>query len=221
MFEVWWQNGRAFTAVAALLELPLLALELRAGKGARASPLLPLFEWIINVLAVGAMSHGVLEAVAERRATVGGMLRMLVGRLWPVFAVSAVYWALILIAAFPGIPLILPGVLVLVIGFVCVPAVLAEPELGTVGALQRSMQLTQGHRLTLFWALLAVFGLYAVMLIGVQAVLDGFPSLPFPAYAAVFAAVDAFLTGISGTCAGVAYHQLRAVQPAASEPSGF
>jgi hypothetical protein len=224
VLRVWWRGALAFSAVGALLEVPLYALNLRIGKGpGGASPaLLLLFLWVVNVVAVAALSQGALEALAGRRPRVGAMLAMVSSRLWPVFAVSAVLWSLVLIAAFPGIPLLLPGVFVLVVGFVCVPAVIAEPGLGTVAALQRSLQLTQGHRLALFWALLVVCGLYGGILSGTAALLDRLPALPFPVSVSITSAVDAVLTGISGTCAAVAYHQLRALAPRAEGgPAGF
>lgn len=228
ILRVWWRNALAFTAVAVLVELPLLALGLRVGKGMPADPdpgpaspeelrsatLMLLFLWVVNVVAVAALSHGALQSLEGGRAGVGAMLRMVGARLWPVFAVSAVYWSFILVAAFPGIPLIAPGVLVLVIGFVAVPAIIAEPELGTIGALQRSLQLTRGHRIPLFAALLVVFGLYGLALWGAQELTGRFSGLPFAASEGIVSAVDALLTGLTGTAAAVAYHQLRALAPA-------
>lgn len=219
--RVWSRNALAFTAVAALVELPLLALGLRSGKAGVVSPLGAVFLWAMNVVAVAALSHGVLRWFAGERAGIGSMLGMLSSRLWPVFAVSAVYWLFVLVAAFPGIPLIIPGVLVFVMGFVSVPAVLARPELGPLGALLKSARLTQGHRMALFWAVLVIFGAYFVVLFGMQALIEHVPALPFAAAQASFSAVDALLTAMTGPCAAVAYQQLEAIAPPEAESSEF
>lgn len=219
--RVWVHNLFAFTAVSALVELPLLALALRADKGAKGGALDLLFLWVMNVIAGGALSHGALRWLGGERAGLGSMLGLLASRLWSVFAVSAVLWVFAVFAAFPGIPLVIPGVLVLLMGFVAVPAAIAKPELGVQDALLLSLRLTKGHRLALLWATLTLFGGYLLACEGLDAVLDGVPALTRVAKAGIFAAVDAVLTGMIGGCAAVAYHQLSAVYRPEAEPSPF
>lgn len=211
--RAWWRNAFAFTAVASLLELPLLALQLRQGKEAQLGALDALFLWVVNVVAVAALSHGTLRWFAGERPGIGSMVKMVASRLWPVFAVSALYWGFVLVAAFPGIPLLIPGVLVLLVGFVCVPVIIERPELGTVGALVRSARLTQGHRMALLSALLVLSGAYLGVALGTQALMELVPTLSFAAARAVFCAVDAVLTAVTGGFAAVAYHQLQAIAP--------
>lgn len=210
--RVWWRNALAFTAVSLVLELPLVALDLRAGKGAAPNlALLYPFSWLMNnVVGVGALSWGVLQDVAGNRPRPIAMLATVASRLWPVFAVSAVYWSLVLVMA---IPLILPGVMVILIGYVSVPAILAEPELNAFDALRRSWRLTQGHRWQLFWAVLGFSTVQLGAALALEAVTEKLPRLPFAAAEAIGAAVSALVLGFVGVSAAVAYLQLRAVAP--------
>jgi hypothetical protein len=219
--RVWVHNLFAFTAVSALVELPLLALALRADKDAKGGALDLLFVWVMNLIAVGALSHGALRWLNGERAGLGSMLGMLASRLWPIFAVSAVLWLFAVFAAFPGIPLVVPGVLVLLMGFVAVPAAIDKPELGVQGALLLSLRMTKGHRLALLWATLTLFGGYLLACEGLRAMLEWMPTLTRVAKEGIFAAVDAVLTGTIGGCAAVAYHQLSAVYRPEAEPSLF
>ncbi len=219
--RVWAHNAFAFTAVSALVEVPILALSLRAGKNAKGGPLEAIFLWVMNVLAVGALSHGALRWLGGERAGLGAMLGVLASRLWPIFAVSATLWAFVIFAAFPGIPLLVPGVLVLVMGFVSVPAVLDKPELGVQDALLLSVRMTKGHRVPLLWGALLVFGGYLLACEGVRAMLEWMPALGFVAKEGIFCAVDAVLTGVIGGCAAVAYHQLAAVYRPEADPQPF
>ncbi|HET6438288.1 MAG TPA: hypothetical protein VFG59_09520 [Anaeromyxobacter sp.] len=205
--RVWARHAHAFTAVAIVVELPLAALELRAGSfddpGREA--LFLIFAWFLGTLASGALSFGVLESLAGRRPRVGSMLGTAAARLWPIFAAAALYALTVLVGLFA---LLIPGVLALLAGYLAVPAVVAEPRLGPDAALRRSWSLTAGHRIVLLVVVAALLALDLLVGVAAEKLLPGF-GLPQPVTVGITTVLDAAVNGLTGCCAAVAYHELR------------
>ncbi len=215
--RVWARNALPFTLVAVVLDLPLAALDLRATPKALdpGQALLLLFaSWFVWLLTTAALSFGVLWWLAGTRPRTLAMIASAARQLWPVFTVGGSYTALVMLGTFA---MILPGVFLLVAGYVAVPAVVANPDLGVEGALRRTLALTSGHRLALLGVVLALglagyFGPYALWTLLEKAVV-----LPRPAEVAVQVAADAILSGFVCACPAVAFHALT-VQSGAPPP---
>jgi hypothetical protein len=173
---VWLRHAVPYTLVALVVELPLAALELRAGlvEDLGTFVLMSLFSWLLGVVASGALCFGVLESLAGRRPTASSMLAVTARRLWSIFTAALLYGVTVLLGLFL---FVLPGLLAMVAGFLATPAVVAEPGLGAEGALRRSWALTSGHRGALALAVAFLFGLQLVAMVGLSLLETG-PGAP-------------------------------------------
>ncbi len=207
-FRVWLRNAPAFTLVSLALQLPVASLDLRAGDSDDRGLLLllGLFAWLVAQITGGALSFGVLRSLEGARPGPLAMLSITAQRLWPIFAVAAVYSAMVVMGFFA---LVVPGVFVFLAGFLAVPAIVAEPEIGTEGALRRSFVLTGGHRIHLLVALVILIGLELLAQLGVEWLQAGPLASSRPIAVAVRNLVEAVISGFTGSCAAVAYHDLR------------
>ena len=134
---VWSRHALAFTAVALVVQVPALALELRRGPGGDAASAwgLLFFGSFVGLVSEGAITLGVLQALRGERPRVGAMLAVGAKRLWLLFTVSFTYGISVLGGLFL---LVVPGLLALAAGYLAIPAAVAEPGLGMEGALRRS-----------------------------------------------------------------------------------
>ncbi|HWF00716.1 MAG TPA: hypothetical protein VG248_13025 [Caulobacteraceae bacterium] len=108
-----------------------------------------------GILLQPALLFGVVSDCAGGRPTLGQMMRVAVRTALPVLAVG------ILVGIAVGIGfvlLIVPGVFLALMLCVAAPARVVEGE-GVMRAINRSMELTRGHR----WAILGFFLIYAVL----------------------------------------------------------
>lgn len=207
-FRVWLRNAFAFTVVAVVLQLPVAALQLRAGETENRPALMltMLFAWVVAQVASATLSLGVLQSLGGSRPNAGTLLATTARQLWPIFAVVGVYSAMVMLGTFA---LVLPGVFMALAGFVAVPAIVAEPTLGTEAALRRSFHLTEGHRLELLAALVFLIGVELLVVLGIQRLEAGPLASSRAGGIAVRNLADAVLSGFTGCCAAVAYHDLR------------
>jgi hypothetical protein len=206
--KVWLRNALPFTAVALVLDLPLAAIELRGSPrelDPRQGSLILFASWFVWLLTTAALSYGVLWHLAGKRPRALPMIASAARQLWPVFTVGAAYTALVMLGAFA---MFLPGVFLLVAGYLAIPAAVADPGLGVEGALRRSLLLTSGHRLALLGVALTLglggfFGPYAVWLL-----LEKVVPVSKPVEVAVQVVTDAILSGFVCACPAVAFHAL-------------
>ena len=112
--------------------------------------------WVMGVLGVvsaillqPALLFGVAKDLTGARASLGEMLAVAVRTALPVLAVGIVAWLAVCVAA---IFLIVPGIIVALILCVALPARVLEGP-GVMRALNRSADLTRGHR----WGILGFF----------------------------------------------------------------
>ncbi len=206
--RVWLRHLAVFTLVGLILDLPLVAIELR-GKFPQddlaAAWLYLLLMWFIRILAIACLSLGVLQSLAGHRPRLVEMLTTPARHLWPIFAVAGVYSVLTAL----GLTLILPGLFVLVAGYLAIPAVVAEPDMGTEAALRRSFVLTDGHRVRLLVAFTILFGVEQLASMAATWAMDGPLASSRPAGVALMVVVDALLSGLTTCSFPVAYHDLR------------
>jgi hypothetical protein len=221
--RVWWSNVLAFTAVALVIELPLFALELRAGESEdpQGGALLLLFGWFLGLIASGALSFGVLQFLAGKRPGVSEMLSTAARRLWPLFTVAAVYGLTVMAGLFL---LLVPGLVAMVGGYLAIPMVVEDPGIGTERALRRSWALTAGHRATLLLAVAVLLAAELLAVVGTDQLLAAAGLAKGPLTVGVLSLVSAVLSGFTSSCAAVAFHDLRALgeprsQTEAKKPS--
>jgi hypothetical protein len=214
-FAVWGRNLVAFSAAALAVQSPSIALAAlwaaRAPAGATPPRTLSLLSTLLGVIATGALTTGVLRALAARRARVGEMLRDGFRRMWNVLRVGIVGQLAVLIGL---VLLVAPGLVFAAGLWVAVPAAVAERWKGTSDALTRSWELTKGRR----WKVLAVAlvsvvlalggGLVAALLLETAVEWGANPSV----VAALEEAIAALAGGFIAIASAVSYHDLRAIR---------
>lgn len=121
------------------------------------SLLVALVSWVVGVIVHGAMLHLTLETMQGRAATPQQALRAAMPRFLSLLGTTF----LVGILTFVGSMLcIAPGFIAMTWLAVAAPACFAE-RIGPIDAMQRSIELTEGHRLAVFLAyfvLIVTFG---------------------------------------------------------------
>jgi len=152
--RVWVKKLPMFTALAGVCYLPYLALlflgaqsaesqEPSAAVGLVALLFAPLF-----VLLTGMVTYGTVQHVRGLHAPLSKTFSVALGRLLPLLGVSF----LVSLAVFVGsLLLIIPGFMVFLAFYVAAPVAIVERR-GVVGTLERSNELTLGHK----WSILGL-----------------------------------------------------------------
>jgi hypothetical protein len=184
--QVWWQNVGKLVALTLVTMVPLIVLfavlfGVAAAKGympaggANADPgrFLAFFAVVmvlalvvmlpIGMIVLGGVNYGVIQWLAGRPAGVGDMLRQGARRMWGLLLAVL----LVGLAVTGGyVLLIVPGIMIAVATSLALPAVTVE-GLGAVDGFKRSLDLTRGHRWSIFAAFLAILALnFAISLLG-------------------------------------------------------
>jgi hypothetical protein len=134
----------------AQLPLVLRVASLRPLPTARASILATLVQYVLACLAVGAITHSVLEQLRGRHPGRMESLRAGTSLTWKVFAALV---PTILFTAAASLFLVIPGVVCVVRWCLVIPIVVAE---GGGDPRERSVRLTEGHSWAIFGLLLLV-----------------------------------------------------------------
>lgn len=195
----WWLLRQESTgaAVPGFLE----DQNLWAGAG-----LMWLASLVLTTIAGAWLHRGMLDAVADKPVRIGATLRASLRHAgWYFLALLGIG-----VATLGGFLLcIVPAFIVLAATAVALPALIAE-NLGAFGAVDRSLRLTYGHRLVIFFALvltwLAMTPLSVVAGITAQVVSD-------PAYWTTVMVANHLISGalwvVPWTLVVVIYHDLR------------
>jgi hypothetical protein len=171
--------------------------------------------WILTLLVTGALAYGVFEQLAGNRPGLARCLRVGLARLGPVVGVGLIAglsWAVPMLvgelihpmARFAGA---IPAIFLFCMLYVAVPAAAIERP-GVIGALKRSIGLTQGYKGSIFLVNL-VLGLIQVLIgtllvIGVVSGDTQAPGLEWMMLGLVIV-----FSGLPATAAAVVYHDLR------------
>jgi hypothetical protein len=111
-----------------------------------ASLAVALVSWMVGVVVHGAMLHLTLETLQGRAATTREALRAALPRFLPLLLTTFLVG---IITVLGSMLCIAPGYVAMVWLAVAAPACFAE-RIGPIAAIQRSIELTEGHRLTVF-----------------------------------------------------------------------
>lgn len=226
-FSVWKANLLRFAGVTLAIHLPSLLLSWAVGMPlssyggpfARPSPETVEFVFgpgwwvsyvaglVLSLLHIGALTHGALQHLAGRRASVGEMLSRGLRRIWPILVAGA----LAFLAFYGGLLLLLvPGILFALWFSLAVPVVMAEP-VGPVKALGRSRALTRGYRWVLLGTFLVTFMAVTSLGLVLMAVSAAAPVVGLP----LNVALNALFGSILFVAPAVAYHDVRAAKEGA------
>jgi hypothetical protein len=214
-FTTFGTNVVPFSIVSLLVLAPEVALARYVVERLRSAELSPL--WWLGVavagsllvvpLATGAFTYGVQQEMRGLQPSIVDCLITGVKSLLRVLLVS-IFQA---IAVLAGLLLcFLPGLFLLVMLFVAVPAAVEE-RLGPIGALRRSAQLTRGYRLHIFYLLGKLTALQFGLTFAVSFLLALLSAEPWIRQAVTFL-VSALFVGLGATATAVAYYRLRMVK---------
>jgi len=167
-FSVWSKHLLLFAVLSVVAMLPMVLGAILGGTAipgltspAAANPLRPvephmgaIGPFIIGALVtgllffveVGAITHGVIQHLAGKTVSLGGMLNTGLRRFVPLLLVGLGSYFLVL---FGMLLLFVPGVFLACALAVALPAVVAE-EIGAGAAIGRSFRLTKSNRLRIF-----------------------------------------------------------------------
>jgi hypothetical protein len=204
--RVWGANVVPFLVVTTLVFTPLFAWAIwfatsppfaETGRAFRYSTLG--LKIVLDTAVEAPLTYGVVMELLGKRASMVAYVRTGLARFLPALAVAVVTNLLF----FAGLALlIVPGVVLLCMLFVTVPASVIERP-GVFGAIKRSSELTRGHRV-------AIFGL-AILTFGVAFTTRRLVALVFDASASELAklAIAIPTTSLFATLNAVAYYYLR------------
>ncbi|MCU0676292.1 MAG: DUF975 family protein [Myxococcota bacterium] len=134
----------------------------------------------LTYVAQGILMYATVEHLAGRHASVGDVISRGLARAPAVLGIALLVTLIQIVAVIPGVGvgtlsfaagpagvccglgfmfvgILVPITYVVILTFVAIPAAVTE-KVGPVTAIQRSFELTKGHRVTIFLALLAFFG---------------------------------------------------------------
>jgi hypothetical protein len=165
---------------------------------------------VLAFVAQATMVHGTVERLAGRPASVRGSLAAALRRAGPLLALAMIE-SLALALAF--LACVVPGAVLLCVLFVSIPAAVVERR-GPLEAMQRSADLTRGHRLTIFAVVLPVLVLAVAARYGLSAALPLLAPLDVPLRIADLAAqglTAALFTMFQAVLAAVFYARARRI----------
>ena len=157
-------------------------------------------------LATGAVVYGVFQHLRRRPAAFGDCLQVGMRSIFPVLGVAILQGLAI---SFGLMLCIIPGFFVMVMFYVAIP-VAVEERTGAIGAMRRSVELTEGCRMQIFGVVASLAGLnYGVnQLLSILSPEEGFGGVTI----LMSATTNVFLTALTATASAVTYYQLRSMK---------
>lgn len=214
---IWRSHPVPLLAVALVGEVPTVLVTLMQA-GAAGAPVAPRSQLgatvalgFASILATSILTFAALEALAEKPVRLSAIVSTGLRRFGRVLGVSLMTGIMIGLSA---LALLVPGFMVASSLWVAVPATLAEPD-DDRSPIERSRQLTKGHRWTTFLAmvvfLILTYVTYFVLAAGV-----GFMHATGGAMGLVALALTGTVSAVAGglyaTAPAVAFQQLRALK---------
>ncbi len=169
---------------------------------------------ILSVMVQGCVAYAVFQYAVGNKPGFGDALSKGFSHLVPLLLTAIVIGVAVGVGM---ILLVVPGIIVLCIMYVAIPACVVE-RLGVEGSIRRSMDLTQGYRLKIF-ALALIVGIASVIIqLTIPAVLGAI--IPVPIFIVILTIVVSSLPAAFGAVmAAVVYQELRAIKDGSSMES--
>jgi hypothetical protein len=206
-FALYGRNFLPLTALTLLLMLPWLVSNAASTTSAAAGQMTPatLVSLVLSMISVplanAAAACAVAELVRGRPVRIGASLRAM----WPhAIGVVAAAFLTSIGAAFAMIACIVPGLILMAMFYVTMPALLIE-RLNAIDACKRSMELTKGHRVAAFFLAIAPL----VLNITVSASLTPALALPLTVSTGVTSLCGVLTGAFGAVLATIAYIDLR------------
>jgi len=201
------KNFGVFVVISILFQIPSTLVSYLAGASLspRASGIVSnIASSLFGAMVAGGVLSGVVASLQGGKADLGKCIQVAMSRFMPIFLVSLLYGIGVGIGM---VLLVVPGLILMCMWYVAIPVTVVEqPGIGS--AFTRSAELTKGHRVTLFLAMLVFFGIGVVVSFVVLA-----PMIAAGGNQLIVLLISlglALTLGLWGQVAmGVAYHDLR------------
>jgi hypothetical protein len=214
-FRVWAKNFLPFMVITALVYSPVLIWKVSVVHGTltdeRVQATIRAIRYgagltmMLNIIVSAALTYGVVMELQGQRASIGACITTGIVRFFPALGVALLTMLCVTGGCFL---LVIPGLVMMCMLYIATQcSVLERP--GVMGALRRSRELTQGHKLEIFGLLMILGGLnYGLQHLVETVMLTERDDLPGYVYAVM---VQEMVVGsISAVMASVAYYFLRA-----------
>ena len=157
---------------------------------------------VLTYLVTAALVYGTIQELRGQRVRLGHIISRGLALMFPVLGVAIIVG---LASTVGFILLIIPGLIVMTLFWVAIPAAVVERP-GVFASLGRSLDLTRGSRWRVFGVviILIVLSLVAQQIVGMLATASGgiFGIV-------IVALVTAFFTALTAVAGAVSYHDLR------------
>lgn len=165
-----------------------------------------IIQMVLSQLIAAAITHGSFQYLRGRTVGLGEALSRGLSLILPMLGVAILSGLAIGIGT---VLLIVPGIIVAVMLWVAIPAAVVERP-GVIASLQRSAELTKGHR----WS---VFGILVIIVVAVIAIMFILQFILFRSggvqlYMIVAWVINSVFSAFSATTAAVGYYFLRATK---------
>jgi hypothetical protein len=208
-FNVMFRNLISFIVIGFTVFVPVFVLSYVIARGVETPEEARTADYAIRGLLLlmgfviaGAVCYGVFRDLSGDRAGIGECLSVGLRRMLPVVVVAAL-WLLFVVLGL--ILLVIPGIIIACTLYVAVPASVVEAP-GILGAFRRSVQLTAGHR----WSIFAILFFLRILMFAGDKFTDAVAENAEPLVALIIILGVQFLLSLYwAVCAAVAYFHLR------------
>ena len=219
-FKIWFKNLPAFLLITIVVYVPMIIWGVSIAQGDLNLEKIEAFDkysgiivMLLNIFTAAAITYGVVMELQGQHAGIGACFATGLARFFPVLGV-AILSGLAIGAGF--LLLIIPGIIVYCMLYVSTPAAVLERP-GITGALSRSRELTQGHKLEIFGLLFLIglinvgISLLAQELIVKADSVDSFDNIQsiIRRYIYVQLVLNVIISSLGGVMQAVAYYYLR------------
>ena len=168
---------------------------------------------LLGLVVTSAVTYGTIQELRGRPATLGETISVGLGRILGVLGTAIIAGLAICIGT---ALLIIPGLVVSLTLFVAIPAAVVE-KASSFGALRRSAELTQDHRVTIFaivfWINLTERVVLKITEVLIANGLAGSPTISkIIMYSLFEVAAIALLAPFAAVASAVVYHELRRIK---------
>ncbi len=208
--RVWGTNLVPFLVITALVLAPIAAWGIWFTGAEHTAHEIRVYRleasglrFVLDAMTQAALTYGVVMELQGRRATIGACISTGLVRFFPVLGVAiltTLFWILGLFA------LNVPGIVLYCVMYVAIPSSVIERP-GLFGAIKRSGELTEGHRLEIFaLAVIVIGGVF-----GLNRLLPMHPRTVAEAQQAqsLRLAIEVLYDSLAATLNAVAYFYLR------------
>jgi hypothetical protein len=211
-FRIWSQNLVAFVGVMLVFSLPGLVLSTALVNPKEPNypvqGLISLISWVLGSIATAAITYGVLQQLRGQKPDIGSCVKQGLARVGAVMGVGLLFG---LGVGLGTLLCLVPGMMLLTMWMVAIPATVVE-HTGVTESLKRSSTLTEGHRWSLFFMILAVGALQILMVGVVVGITMSGGDAQTRAVGLIMALGGVVVQSLGAVAFTVAYHDLRALK---------